>query len=72
MSASNSDNQIIKKLINYSSLNFDEFDKGIEKFLSIQSNAILLAIGRGIEGLDDHRLEFGIRLYWSESLNSLN
>jgi superfamily II DNA or RNA helicase len=43
----------------------------LEKFKSIKTNSILLAVFRATEGFDDPSVDFGFNLYTSESSNSL-
>ena len=70
MSNSSSENKTITKLILDSQLKTHDFDSGIETFLSntieTNTNTILLSVGRAIEGLDHDRLEFGVKMFWTE------
>jgi superfamily II DNA or RNA helicase len=70
MSNSSNENKNITKLILDSKLKPSDFNSGIETFLSntieTNTNTILLSVGRAIEGLDHDRLEFGVKMYWTE------
>lgn len=71
MSVSSNDNNIISKLIEESNLTNDDFENGINKFLKTNDNVILLSVFRAIEGFDDSKLEFAVRMYYSYSINYL-
>ena len=71
MSNSSNENKTITKLILDSKLKTSDFNYGIETFLSntteTNTNTILLSVGRAIEGLDHDRLEFGVKMFWTEN-----
>jgi superfamily II DNA or RNA helicase len=72
MSCSAKESKKLNTLINDSKLNITDFNKGIDNFLDFKTNAILLAVGRATEGFDDDRLEFGIRMFYSNQVDPLN
>ncbi len=71
MSCSTKESKKLNTLIKNSKLNVPDFDNGIENFLKLNSNAILLAVNRATEGFDDDRLEFGIRMFYSNQVDPL-
>ncbi len=72
MSVSDNEKDIMNKLIKNSGLTKDDFDNGIDNFTKLEKNAILLSVMRATEGFDDDKLEFGIRMYYSNSIDPLN
>jgi hypothetical protein len=72
MSASTTENKIIKSLIKSSNLSIMEFHNGVNEFKKCDNNCILLSIYRCIEGYNDDKLEFGVRMYYSNIVDPLN
>lgn len=59
----------IKKLVDKCNLDKEHFNKAIKNFELEQQNSILLSVFRAIEGFDDTKVDFGIRMYYSNSIN---
>ena len=72
MSITDNEKDGMNKLIEKSGLSKSDFDGGIKKFTELNNNAILLSVMRATEGFDDDKLEFGIRMYYSNSIDPLN
>lgn len=72
MSISNDDNDSMKKIIKDSELSNNDFDTGLTTFTNTNENVILLSVFRAVEGFDDQRIEFGIRMYYSNHIDVLN
>lgn len=67
MSYSKVDNNTILNLIKDADLMDYDFDNAINEFIGIKSNSILLSVFRFVEGSDDDILEFGVKMFYSES-----
>ena len=67
----NEDKQM-KKLIEKSGLTNKQFENGINEFIKYDCDCILLSVYRAIEGFDDDKLEFGVRMYYSNLCDPLN
>jgi superfamily II DNA or RNA helicase len=72
MSITDNEKDGISKLIQKSELTKADFNRAIKKFTELNNNAILLSVMRATEGFDDDKLEFGIRMYYSNSIDPLN
>ncbi len=72
MSISGKEKKSIDDLVKKTGLKISDFNNAINKFLSLDSNAILLSVMRATEGFDDDKLEFGIRMYYSNTVDPLN
>lgn len=68
----NKEKEDLEALIKKSGLNKEYFDNSLMDFVKINNNAILLSVMRATEGFDDDKLEFGIRMYYSNSIDPLN
>ena len=68
----NNEKDDLETLIKQSGLNKEYFDNSLQNFVKINNNAILLSVMRATEGFDDDKLEFGIRMYYSNSIDALN
>jgi hypothetical protein len=72
MSITSSDNKQIKSLIDKSGLTNKQYEDGVNEFKKCDNNCILLSIYRCIEGYNDDKLEFGVRMYYSNIVDPLN
>jgi superfamily II DNA or RNA helicase len=63
---------LMKQLIKDSGLTIGDFSLAIDNFLSENNNCILLSVMRATEGFDDDKAEFGIRMYYSNTIDPLN
>lgn len=61
----------IKKLVDKCKLNKEHFDNALNNFESENQNAILLSVFRAIEGFDDEKIDFGIRMYYSNYIDAV-
>ena len=68
----NNEKNIMNKLIKESKLTKTDFDGALNEFTKLNNNAILLSVMRATEGFDDDKLEFGIRMYYSNTIDPLN
>ena len=71
MSISRNEKNKINELVELSELENSDFENGITKFKNKSNNAILLSVFRAIEGFDDEKLEFVVRMYFSCTVNVL-
>lgn len=67
----NNDNEI-NSLIKKNNLNENDINNNVKNFKNTDNNVILLSVFRAIEGFDDHRIEFGIKMYFSMKNEPLN
>ena len=72
VTTNNKDTDILKKLIKTSKLDNNHYENAISNFLKEDKNAILFAVHRATEGFDDDKLDFAIRLYYSNNIDPLN
>ncbi len=72
MSYTKKDDKNITKLVEQSDLTCEDFDNAIKNFLAENTNAILLSVMRATEGFDDDRLDFAVRMYYSNQIDPLN
>ncbi len=72
MSINSKENKEMTKLIKASGLKETDFSSAIDNFLNHDTKTILLSVLRATEGFDDDRVEFGIRMYHSETIDPLN
>jgi hypothetical protein len=73
MSVNNNEkNKNLMKLKEKSGLIKKDFDDAINNFVKMNNNALLLSVMRATEGFDDDKLEFGIRMYYSKTIDPLN
>jgi hypothetical protein len=69
ISVSKADNQNILNLVKKADLTDYNFDNAISQFIDIKSNCVLLSVFRFVEGSDDDRLEFGVKMFYSTCLS---
>jgi hypothetical protein len=69
MSVSKADNLNLLNLVKKADLVNYDFDNAISHFIGIKSNCVLLSVFRFVEGSDDDRLEFGVKMFYSTCLS---
>jgi superfamily II DNA or RNA helicase len=72
MSVNKKEKKSIIDLIEKNGLDIKDFEDNLKKFTDTPQNAILLSVMRATEGFDDDKLDFGIRMYYSNTIDSLN
>lgn len=59
----------ISKLVNDCKLDETHFDNALKNFEKCSENAILLSVFRAIEGFDENKIDFGVRMYYSNTID---
>jgi hypothetical protein len=52
-------------------LNEEHFDDAIRNFEKCEQNGILLSVFRAIEGFDENKIDFGVRMYYSNTVDAV-
>ncbi|ATZ81083.1 DEXDc helicase [Bodo saltans virus] len=63
--------EYISKLVNDCKLDSDHFDDEIKNFEKCENNGLLLSVFRAIEGFDENKIDFGVRMYYSNSVDAV-
>lgn len=61
----------ISKLVDECKLNDEHFDEAIKNFEKCEQNGILLSVFRAIEGFDENKIDFGVRMYYSNAVDAV-
>jgi superfamily II DNA or RNA helicase len=61
----------ISDLVNNCGLDADHFEDAIKNFEKCKQNGLLLSVFRAIEGFDDNQIDFGVRMYYSNSVDAV-
>jgi superfamily II DNA or RNA helicase len=62
----------ISNLVEECDLNKDHFNSAINDFSGCDENAILLSVYRAIEGFDEPKVDFGVRMYYSNVVDPVS
>jgi len=62
-------NDQISKLVEGCGLDKQNIENSIKNFVKENSNALLFAVNRAIEGFDDDKIDFGVRMYYGTMID---